>query len=93
MQKPFDTMTDRSNNIVNLFADMNTVTVYQDYSEIIANYHIKVITLPTQVQASHDFIECHAMYRDHESKGAALRHVVDEVKRKIELKRAGKSWA
>jgi hypothetical protein len=92
MSEIFNSMSSRNKNIVNLFADMNTVTVYQDYSEIIANYHIKVITLPTQVQASHDFIECHAMYRDHDTKGAALRHVVDEVKRKIELKRAGKDW-
>ncbi len=91
MSEILNSMSSRNKNIVNLFADR--VTVYQDYSVIIAKYKITVIPMKTQVQASHDFILCSAMYRDHDSEDAALRHVVDEVKRKIELKRAGKSWA
>jgi len=79
-------------NIFELNKSKHVVTVFQDYSELIANYDIKVIPLPTQVQASHDFISVSVMYRDHDSKGAAIRHAIDEVVRKIKLKRQGLSW-
>lgn len=78
--------------VINLQSGKSTVNVFQDYSELIANYDIKVIPLPTQVQASHDFISVSVMYRDHDSKGAAIRHAIDEVVRKIKLKRQGLPW-
>lgn len=79
-------------NIIDLPTSKNTVIVHQDYSELIANYRIKVLPMPNQVQASHDFISVTVLHRDHESEGAATRHAIDEVVRKIKLKRQGKSW-
>lgn len=71
----------------------HTVNVFQDYSELIANYNLKVITMPNQVQVSHDFISVTVKHKDHDSKGAATRHAIDEVVKKVKLKRDGKPWA
>jgi hypothetical protein len=81
----------RKMNVVDI-TKKHTVTTTQDYPYLIANYGLKILTMPNQIQVSHDFISVTVMHRDFETKAHALRHAIDEVVKKIRLKRANQSW-